>query len=65
MHGLVGLGLFLVVTALFAAVLLLTVPDGSQDPDDDTAAEAGDGTADAAPPGAVPEDAVAGDTSRR
>ena len=64
-HGLVGLGLFLVVTALFAAVLLLTVPDGSADPSEDTAAEAVAGPADAAPADSVPEDAVAGDTSRR
>jgi SSS family solute:Na+ symporter len=38
-YGLTGLGLFLIVTALFAAVLLVTVPpEGETDPQD---AEAG------------------------
>lgn len=40
-YGLTGLGLFLIVTALFAAVLLVTVPpEGDEDPQD-AEAEAG------------------------
>lgn len=51
-HGLVGLGLFLAVTAVFAAVLLLTVPQ-TQDSvaEEDTAAEAAAGSHASAPLG--------------